>query len=336
MRDASDIKIATGFIGYSNNSPLSLFESKYVRTIKSTFNAEADRTVRAVVGAMDIDIDKASLKTAADEKAKHTSKPAADDAAKKANEAAGIQAELDVLKPAFLRTLIEAYRWRMLLHARGREVAAAPVPGAAPPSTKSWWTRFTDVKRPPFAALDYYIGSTKLYNVYKPRQQRSATLPADVYDLPDLEVAKTGDQPLIAKAKATYKFYDHTKATTKFWTECQFFDYIDSNPAGLPKELVDLRGLPHQPGTVAVRVIKGTDVAVREDTLGKNIILLPFEKNPESTGFAANSPAAPEIRCFVFSDYDAVKRKATFRGVGDFQGLNDADLVALDNDLELR
>lgn len=42
------------------------------------------------------------------------------------------------------------------------------------------------------------------------------------------------------------------------------------------------------------------------------------------------SPEPRSIRCFILADYDSAFGKPKFKGVGDFLGLNDADLVPLD------
>ena len=298
---------------------MSLFESKFTRSLRSTWSSESDRTVRAVIGAMNVDIENDTLKKASDSKLKAkqdftTNNPNAD---WRAAEAAGDQAECAVLKPAFLQTLVKNYQWRLLLHARGKEAQAS---GAGP--SKSWWTKFLGIKRPPFASLEYYIGSTRLYDLYKPRQPRPSTIPADAFDLPALEVAAKDEQPLVVKSKPAYKLYDLSGPSSKGWTDCQFYDYVEATPQGLPENLVDMPGFPHQPGTVKVTLVALKDAK----TLGDKLLLLPFEK--------LSGPPA-KTRCFILSDFDSVKRTATFRGVGDFQGLNDADLKPVDKDLEL-
>ena len=340
-----DLYLATGFIGYLNNNPMTLLESKFTRTLKSPWSAEADRTVRAVIGSMNVDIPKPTLLKAAEEKAK---------AASAGGWKAGDMAECTILKPAFLQALVQGYQWRLLLHARSKQ----SLPAAGAPPTKSWWVEFAELKRPPFAALEYYIGPTKLFNLYQPRQARPTTLPADVYDLPTLEVAAKPEQPLVVKQKTAYKYYDLSKydlsnpATKAVWTDCHFFDYVRATPADLPENLVDAPGFPHQPGTVSLNVIASKDGAI---ALGTKIVLLPFEKdeptlvNPALLPVPAKAPSgllvsalgaiavesSRYVRCFVLTDFDAAKRTANFRGVGDFQGLNDGDSVALDKDLEI-
>ena len=318
----TDTKTATGFVGYINDNPMSLLESKFTRSLRSTWSSEADRTVRAVIGAMNVDIEKDVLLRAEESKlkAKQDFKTNNPNAGWRAVDAAGDKAECAVLKPAFLATLVKNYQWRLLLHARGKETQA-PAAG----TSKSWWTTFLDIKRPAFASLEYYIGSTKLYDLYKPRQPRPI-LPADVYDLPALEVAQKDEQPLVVKSKPVYKFYDISSSSSKGWTECEFYDYIKATPQDLPQNLEDMPGFPHQPGTVKLTLVDFKDVATREKILGTKLILLPFEK-------ASVLPA--KIRCFVLADYDLTKRTATFRGVGDFQKLDDLDLKPMDKDLEL-
>jgi hypothetical protein len=313
---------------------MSLLESKFTRTLKSPWNSEADRTVRAVIGAVNVDIDKASLLKAAADKMK-----AVEDAKKQYPDgdwhidSAGDKAECLVLKPAFLRALVQGYQWRLLLHARGKE--DPPSPPAASTTTpaqsqqaNSWWMRFMELKRPPFASLEYYIGPTNLFSVFQPRQQRPSTVPTGVYDLPVLEVAAKDTQPLVIKSKPAYKFYDLSKPSSKGWSACQFYEYIKATPPRLPQDLEDLPGLPHQPGTVGFTQIDSTSTNVREDKLGKNLVLLPFEKTTAQV-------QSTRIRCFILSNYDSTQRTAAFRGVGDFAGLNDTDLVPMDGDLEM-
>lgn len=48
----SNVVLATGFIGYTNNNPISLFESKFTRTLKSPWSSEADRTCRGILGGL--------------------------------------------------------------------------------------------------------------------------------------------------------------------------------------------------------------------------------------------------------------------------------------------
>lgn len=190
-----------------------------------------------------------------------------------------------------------------------------------------------ELKRPPFASLDYYIGSTQLWNVFEPHQQRPATMPADIFDLPNLELAAHVEQPLLVKPKAAYKIYDLSKAPTKGWSICEFYEYIKATPSGLPENLVDLEGLPHQPGTVGfAKIDSNNDKNVRKDQLGEGLVLLPFEK-PEK--LIPESPNPRRIRCFILSDYGSSIRNPNHKGVGDFIGLEDKDLVPLDKDLHI-
>lgn len=318
---------------------MSLFESKFTRTLKSPWSSEADRTCRGILGAFNVDIDNATLlrsraekETAKNNLEKQVPQPPSWQIYK-----AGDVAECAVLKPAFLRALVQGYQWRLLLHARGKE--SLPAAGTAP--TTSWWPKFTEIKRPPFASLEYYIGPTKLFDLYSPRQARPTTVPANVYDMPALEIHATKpEQPLVVKSKPAYKYYDLSKPTTKGWADAAgFYEYKKATPPQLPQDLEDMAGLPHQPGTVSLALVPfkpktAQDPDVKKDKMGESLLLLPFEKTPAPMGLAM-LVTKTKYRCFVLSDFDAVKRTANFRGVGDFSDLNDADLVSLDKDLEI-
>ena len=136
--------------------------------------------------------------------------------------------------------------------------------------------------------------------------------------------------PLIAKAKPTYKYYDLTKPTAKGWADqAQFYEYVKGST-------------PDMPGTVSNAFLPYVDpnpivppARSKADVLGTNLVLFPLEKNPDTGGMTQPSSAKTKNRCFLFSDFDAVKKTAVFRGVGDFLDLNDADLVPLGQDLEI-
>lgn len=351
-RDLMSRLIATGCVGYFHNSPMTLLESKWTRTLKCPWNSKIDRTIRAVIGAMDVDLPAAALQAAAAAKAAAVAKALTAKVAKWDADAAGAEAEYQALVAPYIDALVQAYQWRLLLHARGKEAPApAPAAGTVAPAPKAWWPRFADIRKPPFASLEYYIGTTKLDDLYQPRTPRPATLPADVFDLPLLEVAKKDAAPLLAKKKDAYKYYDMTKASAAGWASCVFYAFKPATPDALPDALVDARDFPHQPGTVGFANVAFKDAPA---ALGKGLLLLPFEKFtdykvsalvmgqfgtaplPAFAG-AAGAPASAvdKIRCFVLSDFDPAARTATFRGVADFSGLKPADMVALDKDLEL-
>ena len=269
------------------------------------------------MGAMDVHIDEQVLKEAVAKREKKRTE-AKQQNLKDADTLAN-KAEAEHLRPPFLTSLIKTYQWRMLLLAKDN---------ANVPANKAWWMIMLEVKRPPLASIGYYVndGMAGLEALYRPGQPRPTTLPPDVYDLPELAVATKAETPLIATKKSAYKFYDLTKATAKGWQSCVFYEFLKQ-----PED---------QPGTVGLTQVPWTDVPkTRDAKLGTNLILFPIVDSTEKETIGLPGPGGkmpPKWRrCAIFSDYDATTKKATFKGVGDFSGLYAADMVGLDNDIEL-
>ena len=311
--------LATGLVSYHYNNPITLLESKFCRTLISWWQSEADTTVKAVMGAMDVHIDDQVLKDAVAKRERKRAEaiqqglPNPDSLANKA--------EAEHLRPPFLTALIKVYQWRMLLLAKDN---------ANIPANKAWWMIMLEVKRPALASIGYYVndGMVGLETMYRPGKPRPTTLPPDVYDLPELTVASKDEMPLIANKKSAYRFYDLTKATTKGWQSCIFYEFLKQ-----PED---------QPGTVGLSQIPWTDAKnTRDAKLGMKIVLFPIVDSTEKETVGLPGPGGkmpPKWRrCAIFSGYDAAAaiKKATFKGIGDFTGLTAADLVGLDNDVEL-
>ena len=98
--------------------------------------SEAELTVRAIVGAMDVDIDKQVLldvvvvreKTRTNKTAEmaKTSDTIKDSAAKQREvTTSSNKGEAEFLEPAFFAALIKTYQWRMLLLAQDHSVPQA-------------------------------------------------------------------------------------------------------------------------------------------------------------------------------------------------------------------
>lgn len=304
--------------------------------------SEADLCVNAVAGAMDIELGTAVQESiVAREAAKAKAKVQNLDWA--ATNKLVTAEECKPLKPVFLRSMFETYQWRMLLLARSFPAPPAPVAGAAPPALApvvvptSWWPSFVQLDRPKFASLEYYIGSDNLTTMYQPRLLAPPALPADLYDLPKLNISADDNLTLIIQPKPTYKAFDMTKPTAQGWTKSEVYTYIDGPTVKMP-------------GTVG---FVNVDFKNREAALGKNNVLLPIEDSAEklpagvglqimvqsalaskpvakpanvvSTAPAASPPPPKYIRCVILFNYDPVASTAVFRGIGDFQGLKTAD-----------
>lgn len=249
----------------------------------------------------------------------------------KAENKKGGRAEIDFLQKAFLTLLFEGYQWRMLLLAKEN---------TTPDATKAWWPQLLTLKRSPVASIGYYLnsGGADLETMYRPRRLVVRPTGTDVYDLPKLVAPYPipelpTSNAVIAKAKAGYFYYDLTKPASKGWTSATFYEYLKGDSDNLP-------------GTVNLTKVNFTDATTRDAKLGKSLILLPIEDSEEKVN--ATSPKVPAgsttrpaklpakwIRCAILANYNPVARKGVFKGIGDFGGLNIADMVSLDKDVEL-